>query len=106
MGRRSRIAEMLQGFGPRISGLALESLRALDKLHLHRHLDLQHVDSIFFLAELRHRTGNDLRLLLGVLERLLAVAMHVVADKLEEESNIVRPAFVADALDEGMLAGR
>ena len=86
----------MQRFFACVRGFSLERLGALDKLHLHRNLDLQHDDQIFFLAELGHGAGDDFRLFLRVLQRLLAIAVHVVADELQEESDIVRPAFIPD----------
>ncbi len=93
-----------RGFGAGISGFPFECLGALDKLHLHRDLYLEDIDQVLFLAELSHGTGDDIRLLLGVLDRLLAVAVDVVADEFQEEGDVVGAAFIPDALDESVLA--
>ena len=89
----------------RVGLLSAERLGAFDELHVHRHFDLQHVDAVAVFAELAHALGDDLRLLLGVLEALL-VGAFFVADELEEERDVVGAALVADALDPGMLACR
>ena len=77
-------------------------LRALDELHVDRHLDLHHVDAVPILRELGHAAGHDLRLLLRELEALL-VGAFFVADELEEERDVVGAALVADPLDPRVL---
>src|SRR6185437_10105595 len=98
------IAEVLERFCAGVGLLALEGLGAGDKLHLYRDFDLQYIDAILLLAELRHGAGNDVGLGLGVGDGLLVAALVVIADELQEERNIVRATLVADALDEGVLA--
>ncbi len=83
--------------------LALEGARAFDEGHLDGDFDLEDVDVVAGLAELGHGAGDDLGLLLGVLERLFVAAVGVVADELEEEGDVVGEALVADALDPGLL---
>ena len=78
-------------------------LRALDVLHVDGNLDLEHVDAVAVLRELRHARGDDLRLLLRVLEALL-VDPFLVADEFEEERDVVGAALVADALHPCVLA--
>ena len=94
--------EQVDGFLLGVGLLSAEGLRAFDELHVHRHFDLQHVDAVAVFAELAHALGDDLRLLLGVLEALF-VGAFFVADELEEERNVVGAALVADALDPGVL---
>src|SRR5271166_2185822 len=80
-----------------------ERFCALDKLHVHGHFHFEYVDAIARFAELAHAFGDDMRFLLRVVESLL-VGSFFVADKFEEERNVVGPTLVANALDPGMLS--
>ena len=77
-------------------------LRAIDELHVNRYFDLQYVDAIAVFAEFLHALDYDLWLLFGIGEALL-VGAFFVADELKKIRNIVGAAFVADALDPGVL---
>src|SRR4029077_7962862 len=82
--------------------LAGVGLRAPDELHVNRYFDFQYVDAIAVFAEFLHALDYDLWLLFGIGEALF-VGAFFVADELEKIRNIVGAAFVADALDPGVL---
>src|SRR5581483_5190973 len=98
MRRRSSRAEMLQGLGTRVSLLALESPCSRNKLHLDRHFDLQHIHAVTLLAELLHRSRHNIRFALCILQTFLVFTMHGIANRLQEERNIMRTALIAYAL--------
>src|SRR6266702_1187118 len=102
VGHAFGVAEVLQSLGASVGLLALESFGAFDELHDNGDLDLEDIDVVARLAELRHGAGDDLRLLLGVGEGLLVAAIGIVANELKEEGDVVGKALVADALDPGL----
>ena len=92
-GRPSKV----RGFFLAVGFLSGIGLRTLDKLHVHGHFNLQHIDAVTIFREFAHALDYDVRFFLGVVETFFVRAFFV-SDKLEEKWDVVGPAFVANAL--------
>ena len=102
------LLEVRRRLGLRVDGLHVLGGKALNEGHVHRHLELEHVDAVAWVGELAGR-GDDLAgLCVGVLGRLGIQAVEprgarVVGDELHEERHTLGAALIADALHEGAL---
>ena len=103
MGHGLSVAEVLKCFGASVGGLTFVGLGAFDEGHLDGDLDFEDVDVVAIFAKLGHGAGDDGGLFLCVGEGFFVAALGVIADEFKEERDVVGEAFVADALDPGVL---
>src|ERR1700733_7195980 len=82
-GHVRRLMEQVDRLFLRISLLPAKALHALNEFHVDRHFHFQHIDPIAIFAELPHAFGDDLRLLLRIVQPFLVGAL-VISDKLQE----------------------
>ena len=94
---------MLHGIFFGVGFLPGKGARALNKFHVDRDFDLEDIHPVALLGKFRHAASDDFRFLPGKLQRFFVATRRIVAHKLQEEWNIVGPAFVAYAFHEGML---